>query len=228
MNIKQKIAEAEAYQKHGLYSEALGLFEELLKNESGLNAAVQNKIEKNILSIRSELESIDKDDTAITSEDASLLRETWDDGSENINEVISSANAFKELGLYKEAAVEYAKLFSHEDFSKDILPDLADCMLQAYPPSRVLDETEKMISDHELDDKATAAVKFAFGLQMDAICVQIGDVAKARHLAVFHSQMKPVHDFAHWNDLDRFIVGISCRDPFSHVLKGGPALPIVL
>ena len=49
MDIKQKISEAEAYQKHGLYTEALGLFEELLKNKSGLNAAIQNKLEKNIL-----------------------------------------------------------------------------------------------------------------------------------------------------------------------------------
>jgi len=46
MDIKQKIAEAEAYQKHGLYSEALGLFEELLKSKSGLNAALENKPQK--------------------------------------------------------------------------------------------------------------------------------------------------------------------------------------
>jgi len=168
MSIEEKIAEAEAYQKHGLYSEALDLFEGLLENDSGLNATLQNKIEKNILSLRSELESIDKDDTAITSEDASLLRETWDDGSENINEVISSATAFKELGLYKEAFMEYSKLFSNKDFSNDILPDLAECMLQAYPPSRVVDQTEKMISKHELDDKAAAEINFAFGVQMKA------------------------------------------------------------
>jgi len=46
MDIKQKIAEAEAYQKHGLYAEALGLFEELLKSKSGLNAALENKLQK--------------------------------------------------------------------------------------------------------------------------------------------------------------------------------------
>ncbi len=166
MNIKQKIAEAEAYQKHGLYSEALGLFEDLLKSKSGLNAAAQNKLKNNILTIKGELESLDKDDTAITAEDASLLRETWDDGCENIHEIISSANAFKELGLHKEAVIEYSKLFTHEDFSKEILPDMAECMFQAHSPSRVIDQIEKMISDNELDTKTTAEIKFVFGQQM--------------------------------------------------------------
>ena len=168
MNIKKKIAEAEAYQKHGLYSEALGLFEELLKSKSSLNATVQNKLKKNILSVKSELESIDKDDTTITAEDASLLRKTWDDGGENIHEIISSANAFKELGLHKEAIIEYSKLFAHEDFSTDILPDMAACMFQVHPPSRVIDQIEKIIADHELDNKTIAEIKFVFGQQMKA------------------------------------------------------------
>jgi type II secretory ATPase GspE/PulE/Tfp pilus assembly ATPase PilB-like protein len=168
MNIKQKIAEAEAYQKHGLYSEALGLFEELLKSKSGLNATEQNKLKKNILSLKGEIDILDKDDTTPTAEDASLLRETWDDGNENVHEIVSSANAFKELGLHKEAVIEYSKLFALKDFSNDILPDMAECMFQAHSPSRVIDQIEKMISDHELDNKTISEIKFVFGQQMKA------------------------------------------------------------
>ena len=113
MDIEKKIAEAEAYKKHGLFHEALGLFEELLKSDAGLTAAVQNKLKKNIASIRNEIDSIAQEDATISAEDASLLRETWDDGGENIHEIISSANAFKELGLHKEAIIEYSKLFAH-------------------------------------------------------------------------------------------------------------------
>ncbi len=168
MDIKKKLAEAEAYKKHGLYSEALVLFEELVERNDGLNATVQNKLEKNIESLRKEISSIDRDDTTITSEDANLLKETWDDGGENIHEILSSANAFKELGLYKEASTEYSKLFSHDEFSPDILPDMAECMLQAHSPSRVIDQIEKIIADNELDSKATAEIKFIFGQQMKA------------------------------------------------------------
>jgi len=168
MDIKQKIAEAEAYQKHGLYAEALGLFEELLKSKSGLNAALENKLKKKVTDIKGELDSLDQDDTTITAEDASLLRETWDDGGENIHEIISSANAYRELGLHKEAVIEYSKLFAHEDFSSDILPDMAECMFQAHSPSRVIDQIEKIISDHNLDKQTTADIKFVFGKQMQA------------------------------------------------------------
>jgi type II secretory ATPase GspE/PulE/Tfp pilus assembly ATPase PilB-like protein len=168
MNIKQKISEAEAYQKHGLYSEALGLFEELLKSKDGLNAALQNKLKKKVASLRGELDSLDQDDTTITAEDASLLRETWDDGGENIHEIISSANAFKELGLHKEAVIEYTKLFDHDDFTTEILPDMAESLFQAHSPSRVIDQIEKIIAEHKLDKQMTADIKFVLGKQMKA------------------------------------------------------------
>lgn len=168
MDIGKKIAEAEAYKKHGLYSEALVLFEELLKKKEGLTAAIQNTLKKNVSSLKEEIDSLDQDDTTITSEDASLLRETWDDGGENIHETLSSASAFKQLGLHKEAVAEYSKLFSHEDFSTDILPDMAECMFQAHSPSRVIDQIEKIISENDLDTKVTAEIKFVFGQQMKA------------------------------------------------------------
>jgi type II secretory ATPase GspE/PulE/Tfp pilus assembly ATPase PilB-like protein len=166
MDIKKKIAEAEAYKKHGLNSEALVLLEELLKKKDGLTAAIQKKLIKNISSLKKEIDRLDQDDTAITSEDASLLRKSWNEGGENIPEIISSASAFKQLGLHKDAVAEYSKLFSHEDFPTDILPDMANCMFHAHSPSRVIDQIEKIISENDLDNKVTAEIKFVFGQQM--------------------------------------------------------------
>jgi len=160
-----KIREADAYHSHGLLKEALGLYKHILSAGS-VKPDVQKNIEGKIVLIKNAIEEQDKEDEQLSQKDIAHIKGTWSP-EENVHEILSSASAFKELGMYKEAVTEYNKLFKM-DYPNDILiPDLAECLFAIHSPSRVIDQIESIIQSNDLSDHEKVGIKFQFGMEME-------------------------------------------------------------
>jgi len=164
--IDAKIKEAEIYNSQGLFDEALALYEGIIEEFPNIPPPKRSKIASAVNIIRSQIEDLAQEDPQLTSEDISLIQESWAD-EKNVPEILDGASAFMELGLFKEAADEYLKLFDLDFPIPDIVPKLSDCLFQIHSPSRVIDQMEKIIKEKRWDDGDKATLNFLFGLEME-------------------------------------------------------------
>lgn len=154
---------AEAYEAHGLYDEALVLYKSIITEVSDLDEIVLKQLQDKIEELSGEIE--DKDQEVpydLSSEQVTHIKTGLSIG-ESAPEICDSASAFKELGLYKEAASEYLKLFQTDFSLDDFLLDFIECMMVIHQPIKVIDELDKIIKENKLNEKKAAAIKFALG-----------------------------------------------------------------
>ncbi len=120
--------EAELYRSHGLYQEAIAVYDKMLDVASGMHPATRDSIQAKIRRLNREIEEMETDVRQVISpRDLMLVRKGWSK-SETGQEVLQSARAFKELGLFKEAISEYVKLFQKKVHEKELLAEISDCM----------------------------------------------------------------------------------------------------
>lgn len=168
LDIDAKIKEAEIYNSQGLYAEAFEIYDGILSDTPDLDPDMQAFILEKIDLLKKEFEELDKEDPKISSDDLALLRTSWvTEEGENILEILDSASAFKELGLFKEAVEEIKKLFDHDYPTAKIIPELAECLFEIHSPSRVIDQIERVISEKELSDAEKADIHFSLGMEME-------------------------------------------------------------
>ena len=189
MNIELKLNEARAYQSQGLFVEALTLFEGLLADAPQMSSENRATVTSHITLLRDKIAEVAQEDPSLNEEHVSMLRDTWMDETENASEILSSAAAFKELGLFREATTEYAKLLDAESLPESVVPALAESLFQLHSPSRVIDHIEALIGENSLDPRRMAEIKFGFGVEM----IERGHEDLA--LEFFESVRKLVPDF---------------------------------
>jgi len=162
-----KIKSAEAYEKHGLHNEALDLYKEVLAGDSNLDEDVIQQVKFKVNELGKEIEEKDNETPYnLSTEDVSHIKTGLSIG-ESSPEICDSANAFKELGLYKEAVSEYKKLFKTDFVIDDFLADFLECTLAVNSPADVVKEVEQIIKEHKLDDKTRASINFMLGVELD-------------------------------------------------------------
>ena len=107
LNIDPKIREAEMYYSQGLYAEALEIYDGILSDTPDLDSDMQAVISEKIDLITKEFTELDQKDPEISAHALSLLRKSWiTEEGESVPEILDSASAFKELGLFKDAVEE--------------------------------------------------------------------------------------------------------------------------
>jgi len=168
LDLNAKIKEAEVYNSQGLYAESLEIYNGILSGTPGLAPDMQAVISERIDLLKKEFEELDKEDPKISSDDLTILRKSWvTEEGENVLEILDSASAFKQLGLFKEAVEEIKKLFDHDYPTAKIVPELTECLFEIHSPSRVIDQTEKIISEKKLSDAEKADIHFSLGMEME-------------------------------------------------------------
>ena len=166
IDIDSKIREAEVYYSHALYEEALELYEDILSAAAEMRLDIQQELEEKILLIKKTIQEKEQEDELLSPQDVSRIKEGWP-GEENVNEILGSASAFKELGMFKEAIAEYNKLFAMDYPSDKFISDIAECLFAIHSPSRVIDQIEKIIDENNLHNHEKAKIKFRFGMEME-------------------------------------------------------------
>ncbi len=165
--IDARIKSAEAYEAHGLHSEALVVYQNILAEISDIDDERRRQVQEKIKDLGREIEDQDQDSAfEISSEQVNHIKTGLSIG-ESAPEIYDSATAFRELGLFKEAIAEYQKLFRTDFQIDDFLSDYLECLLVVYAPSEVVEDVERMIGENQIDEKASAHIKFALGAELD-------------------------------------------------------------
>jgi len=168
IDIDTKIKEAEIYSTQGLYLESLEIYEEILTDFPELDPDSRSAITEKIDLLKKEIDELEQEDTEISTEDLSLLKKSWiTEEGENVLEILDSASALKELGLFKEAVDELKKLFDHDYPVAKIIPELVECLFEIHSPSRVIDQVERIFNEKKLSAAEKADIHFSLGMEME-------------------------------------------------------------
>jgi len=166
-DIEARLKTADTYESHGLYDEALAVYQQVLSELPEDDEARRNDLQSRIDALRQEIEDdAQEPDYDLTSEDVSHIKTGLSIG-ESGPEICDSAIAFKELGLYKEAVAEYQKLFQTDYSIENFIQDFMDCLLSVYPPGEAFEEIDRMAKENKLPQKTEAAIKFELGQELD-------------------------------------------------------------
>jgi len=166
VDISDKVKEAETYRSMGLLEESILIYEEILHFEFTLEDTTRNHFKATIADIRKELESLENvDENTVSEEEIAIIRDTLPI-AEGVPNILDSASAFMELGLYKEALSEYEKLLNNESTWKDILQDLATCLLKCCDPSEIFPTVKEMVARTVTNNQNKSEIQFRLGLEM--------------------------------------------------------------
>ncbi|HUT69169.1 MAG TPA: GspE/PulE family protein [Desulfatiglandales bacterium] len=167
MNLESRINEAEVYRSMGLLLESLGVYENMLSDLPTSDIDDQDKIKQKISQIKKEIdeqEQANKQD--VSSEDISILKK-GDSGKDDVQVILATAAAWKELGLYGEAVAEYEKLFTLDCHPGKIVSEMVACLSVTHTPSKVVEYVEKIVNKQKLEKKERVQIKFRLGMEME-------------------------------------------------------------
>ncbi|MFO7666449.1 MAG: ATPase, T2SS/T4P/T4SS family [Desulfobacterales bacterium] len=174
ISIRNKIKEAETYYSMGMLGDSLNIYEQILANSNTM--ADQNElaqIRERILQIKKDLSlnNITKQSANLTDAKLFLIQKTMSTRG-SIKDIIDNAAALKELGLIREAAVEYEKLLK-ADYSEDgytpvrIVTELLSNLLNIAPHTDVITKAENIINEYKLSNRDASQIKLWLGSHLD-------------------------------------------------------------
>ncbi len=166
-DVESRLKTADTYEGHGLYDEALAIYQQVLSELPNDEEARRNELQSKIDELRQEIEDdAQEPEYDLSTEDVTHIKTGLSIG-ESGPEIYDSATAFKELGLFKEAVSEYQKLFQTEFPVEDFLQDFLDCLLSVYPPGEASEEIDRIVKEDKLPKKTEASIKFYLGQELD-------------------------------------------------------------
>ena len=178
MDIHSKIKEAEVYCSMGLFSEALGVYEKIIGDSSGLADGEKKKVQAAIAKVQGEItkekESAHKE---VSGEEISRIQKTLS-GSGNVQALLDGAFALKELGHYEEAVTEYGRLLQLDYPTAKIVPEIASCLARFDSPDKAMTAVGKLLEGPKRGRKEKARIQFRIGFEIE----KRGDKNLARRL----------------------------------------------
>ena len=166
VDISEKVKEAETYRSMGLLEESILIYEEFLSSEKALEDTTRNQFQSTIDDIRKELKDLEKgEENAVTEEEIAIIKDALSSAND-VPQILDSASAFMELGLYKDALAEYEKLFADESAWQDVLEELATCLLKCCGPTEILKTVQETVKKSGIKNQHKAEIQFRLGLEM--------------------------------------------------------------
>ncbi|SPD72032.1 Type II/IV secretion system protein [uncultured Desulfobacterium sp.] len=169
IDIDAKIKEADVYHSMGLIGEAIAIYEQILSSAPDIESDKQGEIKSRLEELEKKYVHIETERSKqLSSEDLSYIKETLAI-DEDVTAVLDSAFAFKELGLFSEAASEYEKLLGLDYPVPEIVPDLVQCLIQTHTLQGVMEEVGRIIDQKELGDKEKAEARLLAGSELEKV-----------------------------------------------------------
>jgi type II secretory ATPase GspE/PulE/Tfp pilus assembly ATPase PilB-like protein len=198
--IKAIIDEAETYYAHGLLEEAIQLYHDVLSRPIELDAATQQNLVERVGQLELTLKELEQfHPSAFPESMLSVLKADWSDDA-GIHEILGSADACCELGLFQEAVNEYRKLFTTNYPLSRLVPKLLKCLFQIHSAAKVMEAVEKMIEELETDPYTVAEIKFELGRELekkklDDLALEVYEDVK--RLDPYHAEVKVKIEILH-------------------------------
>jgi len=168
MNVDAKIKEAEVYYSMGLIEESLKTYEEILSEPASNDSESVKGIQEKIQNLKEELKQRENEDMeSISSDDVSIIQSNLPSKEESPADIMESASALQELGLLKEAAAEYERVFQFDYPVKDVIPKLTGCLFQIHSPYKAQTQIEEALKKQKLADQKLAEIKYTLALEME-------------------------------------------------------------
>jgi len=167
IDLQFKLNEAEVYRSMGLLAESLNVYEKILSDIPKSDSSNREKVEQTIGQVKKEI--VDEEQANVenvSTEDISILKKAVSN-NENVQAVLASASAWKELGLYGEAVAEYEKLFQLDCHSGKIVSEMVVCLSVTHSLSKVVEHVEKIVNKQKLGKKEKVQIKFRLGMEME-------------------------------------------------------------
>lgn len=136
-DVQIKLREADVYYSMGLYEESLQIYMNLVSGNAQWETEQHNAILHKISVLKRRIQELESEIPAgISSQQLSFLHQAHP-RDEGYHEAMESGRALAELGLWKEAQVEYEKAFLQKPADPEILKPYLDSMLKQMTPEQV-------------------------------------------------------------------------------------------
>ncbi|UCG67634.1 MAG: Flp pilus assembly complex ATPase component TadA [Deltaproteobacteria bacterium] len=198
----------------GLLAESLSAYEKILSDIPTLDSHNREKVEQTIGQVKKEI--VDEEQANVenvSTEDISILKKAVSN-NENVQAVLASASAWKELGLYGEAVAEYEKLFQLDCHSGKIVSEMVACLSVTHSLSKVVEHVEKIVNKQKLGKKEKVQIKFRLGMEME----KRGEKELALDLYRSAKQIDP-DDKEVKKKLDSIIASLSSGSKYDYLLN---------
>ena len=214
IDLQSKLNEAEVYRSMGLLAESLNVYEKILSDIPKSDSRNREKVEQTIGQVKKEI--VDEEQANVenvSTEDISILKKAVSN-NENVQAVLASASAWKELGLYGEAVAEYEKLFQLDCHSGKIVSEMVVCLSVTHSLSKVVEHVEKIVNKQKLGKKEKVQIKFRLGMEME----KRGEKELALDLYRSAKQIDP-DDKEVKKKLDSIIASLSSGSKYDYLLN---------
>jgi hypothetical protein len=122
----------------------LNLLDNTLRSNPALPEAVKAGFQAQMRQLQAEISSdLPGDQAVVSDEQIEVIRRGWD-GSDTIEDHLECAACLHALGRCEDALAEFATAAAKGLSLNRIMPQLADCLSRAYPPSVVPEETARL------------------------------------------------------------------------------------
>ena len=166
-DIEYRINEAEVCRSMGLYGDSLDIYENILSLVGPQDAHVQATIQKRIDLLKIEIgDKNEVQPSAVDAEDDSIPNK-MPTGKVDIPEILDSATAFQEMGLYPEAIAEYEKLFKENYSIEKLIPLIIESLLKLHSPAKAIEEFNHLVSRQNQEETNIGRIKFLLGQEME-------------------------------------------------------------
>ena len=167
IDIESSINEAEVCRSMGLFADSLTIYEKILGSVSPQDTQTHDKIEKRIRLLKQEIDSHEQSGPkGVSAKEITMLRKRLSDQGD-VPAILDSASAFKEMGLHQEAIPEFVKLLKEDYPANKVIPELSECMLKVYSPSKATEELGSLLKEQKLGRNEQAQIRFLFGQEME-------------------------------------------------------------
>lgn len=158
--------EAELYRSHGLFEEALNLYQQVLEDRPDMDVDARRSVEAKIGVIRQEIVASIPTPADLNEQEVELVKKSWGI-QETPQEILLAANVFREIGLLKEAIHEYQKLLADNFPAVQVVAGLVECLLKRFSPSQIMPEIERIILNVDLPGLNEAVFRYKCGIEME-------------------------------------------------------------
>ena len=181
--------EAELYRSHGLFEEALSLYQQILDENPEMDAEIRNTVEEKIGVIRQEIVASIPTPADLSEQEIELVKKSWGI-QETPQEILMAANVFREIGLLKEAIDEYQKLLAGNFPAVQVVAGLVECLLKRFSPSQIMPEIERIILNVNLPGLNEAVFRYKCGIEMERR--EHNDIALQLYKTAFVKKLRTV------------------------------------
>ena len=167
ISIESKINEAEVCRNMGLHQDAIRIYEMVLAELPPQESVRRDKYQRQVKLLQKEVEKREEVNVGNLSEgDIGILIDQLPSHNDP-SSIFDKASAFREMGLYQQAAAELFRLLEIDFPVEIVVPDLAENLLKLHPPKQTAEEFTRLLEARNLNSRKKAGITLLFGREME-------------------------------------------------------------